>query len=218
MGTPFSRDRQLDEDGQPSPALYFERVQRRLISELLGVCKGIVCDGEVTPGEALSLKRWIAGHPDVSVGYPGNVLAERLLRIFADGHIDEDERNELGELLQDVTGETPEHDQPMNLSARLPLDDPPPTILFDGYEYVFTGRMLYGTRRHCEQAVTERGARVGETVTQRTGFLVVGPIASKAWLESTHGRKIMRAVELRRDGQPVRIVSEEHWIQALEYS
>jgi NAD-dependent DNA ligase len=216
MSTPSDRRAQLDDDGQPAPALYLERVHRRLISELLGVCKGIICDGQVTEGEAMALRRWVAGHPDVLIGYPGKVLAERLVRIFADGHVNREEQAELAELLEAITGETPSHDQPLNLSATLPLDSPPPTILFDGYEYVFTGRMLYGTRRQCEQTVMERGARVGGSVTSRTGFLVVGPMASKAWLESTHGRKILRAVELRSEGHPVRIVAEEAWIHALE--
>jgi len=57
---------------------------------------------------------------------------------------------------------------------------------------------------------------VGTAVTRRTNSLVIGPIASRAWLESTHGRKILRAVELRSEGLPVRIVSEEAWIQAVD--
>lgn len=206
----------IDDDGQPPHRFYVGRVQFRLISELLGLCKGMICDGEVSDGEALGLKRWIAGHPDVLAEYPGNVLGERILRIFADGVVDDEEREELSALLLDLTGETEERDQPLNLSTRLPLDEPPPTILFDGQEYVFTGQMLYATRRQCEQAVADRGARVAKAITRRTTFLVVGPIASAAWIESTHGTKIVRAVEMKNAGYPIHIVSEEHWIQALD--
>lgn len=206
----------LDDDGQPSKVMYGPRVAKRLVSELLGLCKGMVCDGKISDGELAGLKRWLVGHPDATVLYPGKPVAERLLRIYEDGIVTPDERRELNELLLDLTGETEEHDQPLNLSTRLPFDEPTPAILFDGHEHVFTGRMLYGTRRDCEQKVVDRGGRVGETVTQRTSFLVIGPIASRAWLESTHGRKILRAVELRSEGLPLRIVSEEAWIQAVE--
>lgn len=206
----------LDDDAQPSKALYGPRVAKRLVSELLGLCKGMVCDGEISEGELTALKRWLAGHPDAAVLYPGKTVAERLLRIYEDGIITPDERQELNELLLDLAGETEEHDQPLNLSTRLPFDEPTPTILFDGHEHVFTGRMLCGTRRDCERRVVDRGGRVGQTVTQRTNFLVIGPIASRAWLESTHGRKILRAVELRSEGLPLRIVSEEAWIHAVE--
>lgn len=206
----------LDEDGQPDRALFASRVAKRLVSELLGLCKGMVCDGEISDSELEALKRWLAGHPDAAVQYPGRVLADRLIRVFEDGVVSSEERGELNELLLDLTGETEEHDQPLNLSTRLPFDEPEPTILFEGYEYVFTGRMLYGTRRDCESRVLARAGRVANTVTKKTGYLVIGPIASAAWLESTHGRKIMRAVELRSQGVPVRIVSEEVWIQAIE--
>src|SRR2546428_2926008 len=206
----------LDDHGQPPKALYGPRVAKRLVSELLGLCKGMICDGEISEGELASLKRWLAGHPDAAVLYPWKTVAERLLRIYDDGIITPDERKELNELLLDLTGETEAHDQPLNLSTRLPFDEPIPSILFDGHEHVFTGRMLYGTRRDCERKVVDRGGRVGKTVTKRTNFLVIGPIASSAWLESTHGRKILRAVELRSEGLPLRIVSEEAWIHAIE--
>jgi NAD-dependent DNA ligase len=206
----------FDDHGQPPKAFYAARVAKRLVSELLGLCKGMVCDGELSDNELAALRRWLAGHPDAAVLYPGKTIAERLLRIYEDGIITSDERQELNNLLLDLTGETEEHDQPLHLSTRLPFDEPTPTILFDGQEHVFTGRMLYGTRRDCEKKVVDRGGRVRNTVTKRTNFLVIGPIASGAWLESTHGRKILRAVELRSKGSQLRIVSEEAWIHAIE--
>lgn len=119
----------LDDHGQPPKALYAPRAAKRLVSERLGLCKGMICDGEVTEGEVAALKRWLAGHPDAARLYPGKTVAERLLRIYADGVITPDERQELNELLLDLTGETEDHDQPLNLSTRLPFDEPTPTIL-----------------------------------------------------------------------------------------
>jgi len=205
----------FDDDGQPPKALDSDRIVQRQMSELLGLCKGVICDGHVTDGEAEGLRRWLVGNPDVIEEYPASVLAARLMSIFKDGHVDEEERTDLESLLMELTGETAAHNQPLNLSTRLPFDDPAPAILFVGYEHVFTGRMLYGTRKQCEQIVLGRGGRVGSGVTERTNYLVIGPIGSAAWLHSTHGRKILRATELRSAGKLIRIVSEEAWIQAL---
>src|SRR5882724_1380674 len=93
----------LDDQGQPAKAFYGPRVAKRLVSELLGLCKGMVCDGEIAEGELAALKRWLAGHPDAAVLYPGKTIAERLLRIYADGVITSDEREELNDLLLDLT-------------------------------------------------------------------------------------------------------------------
>ena len=206
---------QLDKDGQPPRQFYQARVAERVISELLGLCKGMVCDGEITEGEAAGLTRWMQANPDAAGQFPGSVLADRLMRIFADGRVDSDERTELLELLREVTGEPPTMDEPMNLSTRLPLDTPPPLVVFAGQEYVFTGKMLYGTRRQCEQVVAERGGRAHNAVTKRTDYLVIGHMGSAAWKESTHGTKIIRAVELKAEGVPVRIVAEECWVAGL---
>lgn len=72
----------LDDHGQPPKALYAPRAAKRLVSERLGLCKGMICDGEVTEGEVAALKRWLAGHPDAARLYPGKTVAERLLRIL----------------------------------------------------------------------------------------------------------------------------------------
>ena len=55
-----------NDDGQPPVTFYRDRVAFRLTSELLGFCKGVICDGSVTEIEANGLKRWLAGHPDAA--------------------------------------------------------------------------------------------------------------------------------------------------------
>jgi NAD-dependent DNA ligase len=205
----------LDEEGQPPERFFAARIAERAISELLGLCKGMVCDGVITDGEAEGLRRWMRANPAATSTYPASVLSQRLLTIFADCRVDDEERADLLDLLRSVTGDTPEMDQPMNLATRLPLDDPPPAIAFPGTEFVFTDRMLYGTRRNCEESVIARGSRVGSSVTRRSGVLVIGVLGSAAWKESTHGTKIIRAVELKQSGHPIRIVNEDHWLAQL---
>lgn len=206
----------LYEDGQPDPRLWARRAHERVVAELLGVCKGIILDGAVTEGEAVGLKDWIASHPDAASEYPGGVLAKRLDRIFADGRVTEDERLELSDLLHDVSGERPEASEAGDFASTAFFDDPLPTVLVDGKEYVFTGRMLHATRAECEKAVIDRGGSVQGYVRRRTDFLVVGPMGSAAWLQSTHGTKLLHAAALRDKGVPIHIIPEEHWIRALE--
>ena len=205
----------LDADGQPPRQFYAGRVEDRLIAELLGVCKGIICDGVVNDDEAISLRAWIRGHPDVVVQFPGNVLYERLLRTFENGEIDGDERIELEEMLRDLVGDDIERDTLLNGPTRLAYDDPLPVLTFRGWEYVFTGKFAAGTRRHCERAVLDRGGFVAATLTGRTKCLVVGSFASDAWIQSAYGTKILDAVERREAGHAIHIVPESHWVAAL---
>ena len=205
----------LDEHGQPPIRFYAARVAERSISELLGLCKGMICDGVISEAEAFALRAWMVANPLALDQFPANILARRLDRILADHQIDEDERRDLFELMQSVVGEPTDDDFPSNRSTTLPLDDPAPALTFAEREYVFTGKMVYGTRRACENAVLLRGGSVGKSVTLRTHVLVVGTLGSIAWKESTHGTKILRALEIRETGQPIHLVGESHWVEHL---
>ena len=75
-------------------------------------------------------------------------------------------------------------------------------------------RARFGQRRACEAAVHQLGATTG-SITRKTDFLVIGAYATDSWKHSSFGTKIMRAVELRDEGFPISIVSEEHWVGIL---
>ena len=96
---------ELDDHGQPINLNYnVARRRDRDVSEMLGLVKGMIADGVVTADEARFLKDWGANHPDVLVHWPARVIFGRLQQYFADGHIDEEERLELRDLLTAVVG------------------------------------------------------------------------------------------------------------------
>lgn len=206
----------LDGHGQPlARGLNAARRADRDLSELLGLIRGITADGAVNDAEAKVLQRWLDANPDVRDEWPASVLADRLARIFADGRIDEEERAELLDLLHQTTGDRPEVPEGQRGATRLPLDDPAPTLIHVDQVYVFTGKFLYGTRSACERAVIERGGRCASSISGKVNVVVIGTLGSQDWIQSSHGRKIEAAVDLRGSGHPITIVAEEHWVGAL---
>src|SRR4051794_38528281 len=94
---------ELDADGQPLCLAW--NFQRRIdagIDELIGLIRGILADGEVSEAEAVTLAAWTLKHSEIVTDWPVNVIAARLDRIFADGRIDDAERQDLRELLAEV--------------------------------------------------------------------------------------------------------------------
>lgn len=196
-------------------SLHSRRIRDRCIVELLGITKGIVADNVVSDAEAVMLRQWIEANPEVADCWPGNVLHDRLLRIFADGIISESEREDLTTLLQRTVGESDASTSASSAPTSLPLNDPAPTIEFPNMHYVFTGTFYFGTRERCEAAVAERGGMCGGSITLATDYLVIGTLATGAWQFSTHGRKIEKAVKYREQGTAIAIVKEENWVQAM---
>ncbi len=206
-----------DADGQPPKAFHYHRLVDRQITEMLGLAKGIICDGVLTDAEAMALRQWVRANPDACHAYPGKDLSLRVLTYLEDGVVDDDEREELKEFLMELVGEPDDLTGSMQEATRLPIDSPPPTLLFDNREYVFTGLLAAGSRDWAQRQVTERGGRFANAITKRTTYLVIGLIPSEAWIQSTHGRKIQEAVRLKQSGHPIHIVGEEHWLEAIQY-
>lgn len=103
----------------------------------------------------------------------------------------------------------------VNPTTDLPLDDPPPALVFADRTFLFTGAFVYGTRRECQQAVVARGGLFVEKAVQRMNVLVIGCIGSRDWIHSSFGRKIEAVMHLKRQGFQISTVDEHHWVTHL---
>jgi len=204
---------QLDQDGQPlGLAWNFRRRADAGIDELIGFVRGLLADGEISEAETISLAAWTLKHREIASDWPVNVLAKRLNRIFADGRVDDTEREDLKELLVEILGEN--EDPLVTPSTSLPLCKPAPDVIFDQNVFVMTGKFAFGPRRICEAEVLARGGRVGTSVTLQTSYVVIGSVGSRDWIHSSWGRKIEKAARYR-ELCPLAIVSERHWSSFL---
>jgi len=211
-----SLSNKCDDDGQPLNRNYNKaRLTDRTIDELIGICKGIIFDGNVSVEEAISLSRWLEANKDYTDTWPVNILSARIETVLSDNVIDENERKELFDLLNDLTGEKPIIEKITSMSTKLPIDTVMPEITFKNRIFCFTGKFVYGTRNDCENEVFQRKGSIQKAPSLSTNYLVIGIIGSTDWIHSTHGRKIEAVVQLRDRGKPISIVSEEHWTKYL---
>jgi NAD-dependent DNA ligase len=183
---------------------------------MLGICKGLIADAVVNETEAIALKMWMRVNSDVAITFPFNRLAERLDAMFRDGVVNIDERIELEEILTEIVGEDEERTTALDRPTAAGFDDPLPLLEFQNWHYVLTGRFAYGTRKYCEQEITNRGGFVESSVSGRTRVVVVGTFASPAWVQSGYGLKILSAIDHNdRGARRLHIVPEQHWLQHL---
>lgn len=186
-----------------------DRITSRQIDELVGLARGLIADGAINQAEVEFLQKWLAANMGISDQPLMRKLYARVNSIMLDGIADADECRDLLETLASVSGRDFELGEVLK-SSTLPLCDPAPMLLFGGQRYCFTGTFSFGGRRECETAVEQRGGECG-SLTKRTNVLVVGMYATESWKHSSFGTKIIKAVDMREDGVPIAIVSEEHW-------
>jgi NAD-dependent DNA ligase len=185
------------------------------MNELIGLCRGILADGTLVYSEVLFLYDWLRRNDPVrSTVFGKKLFAETQTVVKAKELASREEA--LVALIYDLIGGTPDDGSSASRSSRIPLDDPPPPIVFPGRTFCLTGKFHYGSRSTCNEAVISRGGTIHPTVHTDTNFLVVGDIGSRDWAHSTHGRKIERALELQWASRPIAIVHEEHWLECLQ--
>tara|TARA_R110002072_G_scaffold1598_5_gene13573 strand:- start:297 stop:911 length:615 start_codon:yes stop_codon:yes gene_type:complete len=200
--------------GKQSRSTAANRVQDRLIDELIGVCRGVIADGRVDEKEAIFLGQWIENHREIADRWPVNILYSRLVEMLKDGILNSEEEVELLATLRDLTGESTLYQEP-NRSTSLPLTKPLPEVEFDDKTFAVTGRFVFGSKVDCEETILEMGGHVTDMPSSDTDYLVIGELCSPEWVHTTFGRSIERAIELREGGANIAIISEEHWVDAL---
>lgn len=191
-----------------------QRLEARHMDALVNISKGIIADGVVNQKEAEFLIDWIEQTPALE-GPVVDSLFERLSASLDDGFLDTDEAADLFNVLNEFVGGRGADDE--FVRTWMPVDDPPPQIQFEGRQFMFTGNFVLEDRKWLEKQVRPLGGKHvrGSHVSRNLDYLVIGSRASDRYKHGNYGGKIEGAVAQRdARGQPA-IVSEGHFLKAL---
>lgn len=148
----------LDEHGQPVARGYNEsRRIDRAINEMIGLLRGIIANGSVTPAAFAELAKWLLRNEEAATTWPVSTVVEEVGQIAGTGHVTEQDCGRLYSLFLRILG--PDAGLYENAATGLPLTTPAPFVIFVGRVFVFTGKFRYGARQLCRDAVVERGGR-----------------------------------------------------------
>lgn len=190
------------------------RTLTRACQVLIGIVTGVVADGHLHESEILLLNTWLAENAEVATVWPGSAIARMLRTVLDDGVITPDEQAHLLQELQKLVGS--DFSETGSVTANvsgLPYDHDA-SLHIAGSAICHTGVFMYGTRAACEKLTEEAGGMPLPNVTRKTSYLVVGTHVSPAWANTSYGRKIQQAMELKQSGHPIAIIAEEWWLKA----
>jgi BRCA1 C Terminus (BRCT) domain/GYF domain 2 len=194
----------------------YSRLTDRDIDELLGVCKGVIADGTVNLHELKYIYQWLVGHPTLENTWPCEALANRIKQVTDDDVLTKTEADEMVDFIRRLVAPKPDLPHESVQATSLPFDVPDPQIQFHERSFCFTGNFVFGVRSACVDAAQARGATIEGSVKMDLDYLVIGSFRNEAWMHTTHGRKIEKAVELRaKYGRPL-IIGEAHWVKILK--
>ena len=196
------------------------------IQQLHGIMHGIMADGQVTLAEATGLQEWMEAHADLKGTYPYDELDSLLTTILTDKMIDDSEQQTLRLFFEDfieysfakkVRTESQRVKAALPKSITLPgICAMCPEIAFENRVFTFTGTSAKATRKQIVDQITGMGASFSPSVTPQTHYLVVGAGGNPCWAFSCYGRKVEKAVGIRKAGGTILIVHENDFWDAVE--
>lgn len=193
--------------------------KNRDIDTFIGICIGMLCDGNVNEVELNYLVDWINRNPHIADEYPVSKITNRIGLWLKDGKIDEHEEIELLKVLTSIAepANTPT-DEPARTEDFLSdiFCTPEPDIFIYGARISFTGDSDIN-RDDLINLVTSLGATVAKKeISGTTDFLVIAGSASPNWKHTTGGTKIVKAMEIKNRGGKIKIVREEYFLNKLK--
>jgi NAD-dependent DNA ligase len=191
------------------------RLLVRSCEALIGICSGLIADGQLNDKEITFLRTWLSGNDGLRQTWPAEIIFRRIEEVMADGLITVDERQYLIQTLEDLVGGSfADTGAISTTSTRLPINNDV-QIVVPEQSFCFTGQFLYATRSACERLLSNWGGIVVPNVTKKTNYLVIGELASREWKHSSHGLKIEKAIDAQNQGSNIKIIAEAQWIAAI---
>lgn len=210
-----TKGRKMDNKVTGLSARFDPRLKARATDELIGICRGILADGEVNDTESKFLYGWLRENMQYCNEFPFKNLLETLERVLLDDSVDEDEQLELIDLFLMIIGEPKpvSNDSGEIIALTAGSASPFTTEILpsiEGVGFTLTGAFEAGTRKEVFDKITNKGGlQVKNLSRKKTNFLVIGKLMSDRWKHSSFGNKILGAIEWNMQGVPIHIISEE---------
>ncbi len=218
------------EDGQISPAelTHMEGVVESLVAEaaseqesavspmqeLAGFLTGVASDGVLNDEEVDSLNNWLNANAAIKRQWPVTLIVRRLRKVVRAGFIADDMRKDLLKTIARITGSDPNDRLSYQASINV-WEDRLEAVKVRGKMFCLTGEFVSESRDSMAARLQEMGADISPNVHRNVDYLVIGTLASLDWLYGSHGRKIEKALLLKRDGYDIKVVTERSLLKYL---
>lgn len=206
-----------DED---SPA---NKLIKHSLQELHAVFHGILSDGFISDDEVTSLTTWLTEHQFLQGYYPYDEVQSLIASISASRTLSADARKMISAFMSDFVDFSASSN--LNAADFKALRDEcstegicaaDPKIEFLGKNFCLTGEFIHGSRGDMKYLIEDKQGIFTPSVTKKSHYLIIGGLGNTAWAFSAFGRKVEKAVDMRKKGSTICIATEADFWKALQ--
>ncbi len=190
------------------------------IQRLHAVLGGIAADGVITEAELRGLSDWLSGHEHLRTCWPYEEVASLLTGVLSGKKIDSVEEKLLKDFLAEFTSTL--LDSRTIVSPRLAINGNVvglcavcPEVTFSSRKFCFSGASHKYTRSEFSELIEQLGGEVVNSVSAKLDYLIIGADGNPCWAYACYGRKVEKAVALRKAGSRLLLVHENDFHDAV---
>lgn len=184
------------------------------LQRLHAILGGIVADTKISEEELRGLSEWMEQHPHLRSCWPFDEIGSLITGVLADKKIDPHEHDLLSSFFAEFTALLDSR-----TIVKAPVTEPAsgqivglcavdPEILFEERGFCFTGASNRFTRPELEQIVFRLGGTSHASPSKKVHYVIIGAEGNQCWAYSCYGRKVEKAIKLRKEGARIVIAHE----------
>jgi NAD-dependent DNA ligase len=189
------------------------------IQRLHAVLGGIAADGAITEAELKGLSDWLSDHEHLRTCWPYEEVGSLITGVLSDKRIDSTEQKFLKEFFTEFVSIL---DSRTIVRPKLSVNGSVvglcavcPEIMFEDRTFCFTGTSYKYTRSEFSKLIKQLGGEVVNSVSGKLDYLIIGADGNPCWAYACYGRKVEKAVELRKTGSRLLLVHENDFHDAV---
>jgi ATP-dependent Lhr-like helicase len=200
---------------------YYYNAATANLQVLQGICHGILADGIIDDQEVIALNAWLNENDYLRSYYPYDEIRSLVVSVLADGKMNNDERKRLLAYFKefvDLNDKQLSHkikEQIIDVSIN-GICSANPQLTFADKNFCFTGVSMRAKRSDIQKQIISLGGVFHNNVIKTTDYLIVGDDGNPCWAFACYGRKVEAAVNLRKQGNPVSLITELDFWSAID--
>lgn len=189
------------------------------LQRLHAILGSIIADTEISEMELRGLSQWLDDHDHLRSCWPYDEIGSLVTNVLSDKKIDAQEHQLLNRFFSEfvalldgrtiVSAPLSDGDSIVGLCAVCP------DISFAGNKFCFTGASSRYTRSELVETVSRLGGEVVPSPSGKVNYLVIGADGNPCWAYACYGRKVEKAVALRKAGVRILIIHEHDFHDAV---
>lgn len=198
---------------------FFDRTTADL-QRLHAILGGIIADTRISEAELRGLSDWMEEHDHLRTCWPFDEIGSLITSVLQDKIIDDKEHAMLHSFFAEFVALADDRSLTAPVIQRndltiVGLCAVCPEITFTDKHFVFTGASARYVRSHLAETIAALGGHVASNLSKKVDFLIIGSDGNPCWAYACYGRKVEKAIELRKAGHRLVIVHEHDFHDAV---